>query len=189
MRDVGTRGGPAEFAEQISAAARDAAGKIRRMAITLTTRALWQVLGHLLIDGTPETHDAEVFSGVGFYSRPPTGSKPEAIVVFPGGPGNPTIIATRDEATRKASVGNGTDDIAAMFNTVAIVMVKADGTIELRSVGGSASFVALTSDLATLKSAISGAAVVAGDGGAAFKANILAALSTWPVGATKVKAE
>jgi hypothetical protein len=39
------------------------------------------------------------------------------------------------------------------------------------------------SALTTLKSAISGAATVSatpGDGGAAFKANILAALSTWP---------
>lgn len=45
--------------------------------------------------------------------------------------------------------------------------------------------------LSTLKSAISGAAVVASDGGAAFKANILGALSSWPAStaATKLKAE
>ena len=47
----------------------------------------------------------------------------------------------------------------------------------------------LKSDHATLKSAISGAAVFANDGGAAFKANILSALTTYPVGATKVKVE
>ena len=42
------------------------------------------------------------------------------------------------------------------------------------------------SDLSNLKSAISGAAVVAGDGGAAFKANILAALGAgWPAGTSK----
>lgn len=50
-------------------------------------------------------------------------------------------------------------------------------------------FVALKADLQALKNAISGAAVVANDGGAAFKANILAALSAWPVCATKVKAK
>jgi hypothetical protein len=46
-------------------------------------------------------------------------------------------------------------------------------------------------ELNVLKAAISGAAVVPNDGGAAFKANILAALATWPgsVAATKVKAE
>jgi hypothetical protein len=46
-------------------------------------------------------------------------------------------------------------------------------------------------EMTALKNAISGAAVVAGDGGAAFKANILAALTTWPgsTAAAKVKAE
>jgi len=46
-------------------------------------------------------------------------------------------------------------------------------------------------ELTTLKSAISGAAVVVGDGGAAFKANIIAALTGWPgsTAATKVKAQ
>jgi hypothetical protein len=56
-------------------------------------------------------------------------------------------------------------------------------------------FVALaplvTAQLNALKAAIAGAAVVAGDGGAAFKANLIAALSAWPatVAATKVRAE
>lgn len=55
-------------------------------------------------------------------------------------------------------------------------------------------FVALaslvSSALATLKTAISGAAVTPGDGGSAFKAAILAALTAWPptLAATKVKA-
>lgn len=46
-------------------------------------------------------------------------------------------------------------------------------------------------ELAKIKSAINGAAVVAGDGGAAFKANIIAALSEFPasVAAEKVKAQ
>jgi len=57
-----------------------------------------------------------------------------------------------------------------------------------------ADFVALAAlvqgQLTALKAAIAGAAVVAGDGGAAFKAAILAALTTWPasVAATKAKA-
>lgn len=45
--------------------------------------------------------------------------------------------------------------------------------------------------LSTLKTAITATVVVAGDGGASFKATLLAALSSWPpsLGASKVKAE
>lgn len=50
-----------------------------------------------------------------------------------------------------------------------------------------AALLALKSDLTTLKSAISGTVVVANDGGASFKATLLTALSSWPVGTTKVK--
>ena len=49
--------------------------------------------------------------------------------------------------------------------------------------------VALKSDLDTLKDAISNATTTGGDGGAAFKAAILAALTSWPVSSTKVQAE
>lgn len=58
-----------------------------------------------------------------------------------------------------------------------------------------ADFVALATEtaaqLTTLKSAISGAAVVAGDGGASFKAAIIAALSSWPgtIAATSLKSD
>lgn len=48
-------------------------------------------------------------------------------------------------------------------------------------VGGTQSL-ALTSALSALYSAIAGAAVLTGDGGATFKANILAALAGWPSG-------
>ena len=52
---------------------------------------------------------------------------------------------------------------------------------------GGSSALAVASDLSTLKSAISGAAVAAGDGGATFKANIIAALSGWPHPTTILK--
>lgn len=52
--------------------------------------------------------------------------------------------------------------------------------------GGSAAL-ATKADLDALKSAISGAAVLAGDGGATFKANIMSALATWPTGTTTLK--
>lgn len=65
-------------------------------------------------------------------------------------------------------------------------------SVQLGAAGGQ--FVALSNlvatQLTTLKSAISGAAVVAGDGGAAFKAALITALSAWPasVAATATKA-
>lgn len=84
------------------------------------------------------------------------------------------------------------------------IHIKSDGVIHLGDEAG-ASFVALASkvateldriktDLSTLKSAISGAAVLAQDGGATFKTNIMSALSSFPsspgdVAATKVKAD
>lgn len=92
------------------------------------------------------------------------------------------------------------DEIADASATALVIgkdggpVMKIDGGgIEL---GAAASqYVALsnlvTAQLNTLKSAISEAAVVPMDGGAAFKANIMAALGSWPasVAASKVKAE
>lgn len=63
------------------------------------------------------------------------------------------------------------------------------------TIGTGTDFVAMaakvTTQLAALKSAISGAGVTAGDGGAAFKTAILAALSTWPgaIASTDLKAD
>lgn len=62
-----------------------------------------------------------------------------------------------------------------------------DGTT-VKIGAGAASPIALKSDLAALKSAISGAGVTAGDGGAAFKSSLLGALSTWPTCSAKGKA-
>lgn len=83
----------------------------------------------------------------------------------------------------------------------AMPQVTGDGRVTLAATDelrlgsdGATQYVALASlvaaQLTALKSAISGAAVVAGDGGAAFKTNLIAALSSWPatVAATKVKA-
>lgn len=73
------------------------------------------------------------------------------------------------------------------------VRVDPNGTVHLGAASGAA-FVALaslvTAQLTALKSAISGAAVVPNDGGAAFKANLMSALASWPgnVAATKTKA-
>lgn len=77
-------------------------------------------------------------------------------------------------------------------NSVRIVM--SGSQVVLGDTSG-AQFVALANKVATelsaLKTAISGAATVANDGGAAFKSNLLAALSSWPAStaASMVKAK
>lgn len=176
------------------------ASSLRRMAISLTAKALWQLVGFRGQDGATETRNVEPFTGIGFYSRPSLNGKPEAIVVMVGAgggivdaavsPGTPAIVATRDEQTRAAVAGDLQPDETAIFNSLAILLVKADGTFEARSVAGIAKQLAFNDQLTALKAAIAGAAVVAGDGGAALKANILAALGgAWPVGTTKLKGE
>lgn len=128
---------PQEWRDETSSTRREIRGAVRRMAITLTSGTFWQVLGHLLLDGTPETRHPEVFSGVGFYGRPKAGHNADAIVVFPGGSSNPVIIATRDEDARRA-VAKIAEDETAMFNSATAVTVRANGTVEIRGVGGTA---------------------------------------------------
>jgi len=136
-----------QWREETSAPRRASLGAIRRMAVTLTSGVFWQVLGHLLLDGvTKETLDAEVFSGVGFYSRPKAGHQVDALVVFPGGSSNPVIIATRDEDARKA-IAKLADDETAAFNSSTIIVIKKDRTVEIRQAGGTAVALATKADV------------------------------------------
>lgn len=136
---MSTRNSPDDFMREIGTDARRLAGMLRRFAITLTTRALWQLTGHRLLDGTTETRDAEVFGGIGFYARPPSSGKPEAIAVFLGdGVGRPVVVAVRDETTRQAIAGGLDAGETAVFTDKAIVVIKASGTVEIRSANGAA---------------------------------------------------
>ncbi len=126
-------------------------GSIRRMAIALTARTLWQLVGHRVGTQT-ETIQAETFSGIGFYARPPSTGKPEAIVLMVGDASAPVVVAVRDEKTRAAIAGALAEDESAVFNTKAIVHVKADGTIEARSASGVAKSLATKDDIDALKS-------------------------------------
>lgn len=165
-------------------------GAIRRVAISLTTKALWQVVGFKSWDGSQETRQVEVFPGLGFYARPPSSGNPEAIVVMIGADASsPAIVATRDEKTRAAIAGAIAAGETMVFNASAVVYLKADSTIEARSSGGTATELPTKADAVALLNAIKNAAVVANDGGAAFKANIIAALANWPACTQKFKAE
>lgn len=128
---------------------------LRRMSIKVTSRALWQVIGHRLLDGSRETRDAEVFYGIGFWARPKSSEKAEAFVTFAaGGSGSPLIIATRNEDARRvvaAALSGGTiaEGETLIYGSpgCAIVYCKANGTVEIRLPGGAAVSLALKSDV------------------------------------------
>lgn len=137
MRPSATRNGPGEWAETNAPDRRGLVGSIRRMAIKLTSRALWQLVGHTLPDARTETRNVEAFTGIGYYSRPKSSDRAEAIVLFPGGDAQtPVVVATRNEDTRKAIAGALAEDETAIFNSLAIALIKASGVIELRSAAG-----------------------------------------------------
>lgn len=144
----------AEHQAKISPEARDLRGRLRRMAIKLTSRVLWQLLGHKTDDGT-ETVDAEVFSGIGFYARPRTSDRAEAIVVNVGGASHPAIVATRNEDVRR-EVANIAADETAVFNSQATIHVMANGEIHIRSKDGTAVQIPRFSDVESIRNALDG---------------------------------
>jgi phage gp45-like len=145
-----SRNGPAAWAFGNSELVRHVAGMVRRMIVSLTSETKWQVLGHVLLDKRRETHDAEPFTGIGFYSRPPTGAQAEAVLVFPGGAAVPVIVGLRDEDTRRKMAGDLKVDETQIHNSKSMVRILADGTVEIRSSGGAAVPLATKADLEEL---------------------------------------
>lgn len=137
---------------EASRAAAAAWGAVRRMAVTLTAKALWQLAGFNLGDGNTETFNAELFTGVGVYARPPSSGKPEAIVVSVGAAKTMVIVGIRDEATRAAVAGGLAEDETMVFNSQVVLYMKSDGTIEARAASGAAVPLALKSDVDSLAS-------------------------------------
>lgn len=155
-----------DFAEETSAFRRFVRGMIRRVAVTLTQTAKWQVLGQVGGAGGDETFEAEPFTGIGFYSRPPSSGNPEAVAVAIAGSKTTAVIATRDEATRQAMVGNLGDGETAMFNDKVKLVAKNNGTLVAVLPNGVELELALKLDLTILRSAMASATIAAGAGGA-----------------------
>lgn len=125
-------------------------GAVRRFAVTLTSQVLWQLAGFRMPDQSREVVNAEQFSGIGFFARPPSSGSPEAIAVMVGDANAPVIVAVRDEATRSKIAGAIAEDEAMVFSSQAVVYIKADGTIEARTAAGVAVPLALKSDVDAL---------------------------------------
>ena len=127
-------------------------GLIRRMVVTLSggaTDPRWQLLGVRTLAGDDERVIAEPFLGIGFYARPESDGKPEAIVVNVGGANAPAVIAVRDEKTRKAIANAIKAGETMIFNARACIYLKDDGTIEIRAPGGSAEPLVKRSEFST----------------------------------------
>lgn len=127
-------------------------GMVRRMVVSLTNAVKWQLTGVPLPDGNggvaPEVRSAEVFSGIGFFSRPPKTGAPEAAVLSLGGDASaPLVVATRDEKTRAEVAGDLDEDETITFNSSTIVYNKKNGTVEIRTPSGTAVELALKSDV------------------------------------------
>lgn len=136
-----------DHAEQTGPTQRLLHGLNRRVALTRADgTSRWQVLGYRGPAGR-ETFDVEPFTGIGFFSRPPSSGKPEAIVTAIGGSKTSAIVATRDEATRKAVAGGIDADETILYNSVAVVYVKKTGIVEIRLANGTALPLALKSDV------------------------------------------
>lgn len=112
-------------------------GTIRRLLVTLTSSASkWQLTGVRSRLGGDEVYEAELFPGIGIFARPPDGGSAEAIALAIGGHKLPAIVATRDEATRRMIASQVEAGETALYNAAGIVVLKSNGTIEIRSHGG-----------------------------------------------------
>jgi hypothetical protein len=166
-------------------------GLVRRMAVGATTRIIWRLTGVRLEVGT-EQLDAEVFSGLGVYARPTANSKAEAIVVNVGGAQVPVIVATRDagslQTMMRALGGKPAAGELIVFAPAggAVIYCKADGTVEVRTPGGTAARLAKFNPIQQLRNIFSTWVPVPMDGGAALKA----LLDDWlPEGTDVLKGE
>jgi hypothetical protein len=142
-----------ELARATDPMLRRLAGLVRRMAVGATAKILWQLTGVRGLDGKSPPIEVEVFSGLGIYARPATNGQPEAIVVNVGGAKLPVIVATRDAKSLQAMIGELDGKPAAgelvLFPPAggAVIYCKADGTVEIRTPGGTASRLATLDDL------------------------------------------
>lgn len=173
------------------------ANMVARAVVQLVNDGAQMQAIQLLVLAGETREGCERFQEYGFTSVPVAGA--EAVVLFADGRrDHPLIVAVDDRRYRLKNLLSG--EVAIYNNAGLSVLLKSSRIVadapELRLGSDSASdFVALASlvsiQLTQLKAAIAGAGVTAGDGGATFKATLLAALAAWPtsVAAGKVKAE
>lgn len=171
-------------------------GIARRLRVGASEGATWIVDGHSDGLGNTETDTVENFEGIGFASRPLATDNAEVITIKVGGDTeHPVIVAGRardvfkvledDEGLEKGEV--------AIFNRNSMIKIKADGTIELGSIGGTRKRLATIDDIDALAAMVSShihvttATIGSGPGVGVLSPPSPSAPSA--VGTTKVEAE
>lgn len=178
-----------DFANAIGSFRREMAGIARRMLVGRSDGGIWQAVGHLLLDNvTREAPDVPHFPGIGIFARPPDGGDAELIVLQVGGPNGKASIAARDEATR-AKVNDVAADESALYNSLARVYVKADGTVEVRAHNGAALSLPTMADFNALLTIMSTCGAGASTALPLTLSNYQAAHPSWPDGTKKLKGQ
>jgi hypothetical protein len=132
-----------DFAKETGETLRTIRGMVRRFAIALTQgkNSIWQFVGVRSPIAGDEVRQLEVFPGIGFFSRPSQSGRPEAIATAIAGAAKGLVaVATRDEKTLQAitsALPNGelAEDETIVYSGAALVHVRANGTVEIRTPG------------------------------------------------------
>jgi phage gp45-like len=160
-------------------------GAIRRMVVSRASTVLWQLLGFTVERKKETTRGVEVFHGVGISAIPSESGKPEAIVVNVGGATAPVVIASRDEKTRAAMVPSGMKaGETCIYSEGAVIYVRADGTVEVRTPAGTAKSLATKDDVKLLADFVN-TLLVGGTGSAVIPPNTVPR----PTGTTVLKGQ
>ncbi len=125
----------------------------RRLDLDESTGDRATALGREDETGAVETDEMDVLAPVGIIARPEANVTVEALVGFVGADGDhPVVLNTLDHGRRAIIDAVGLDaDETVVYTQQAILKITADGTVEIRSIGGTAVQLATKADVAALK--------------------------------------
>jgi phage gp45-like len=115
-----------------------------------------RALGREAFDGSVETLDMDAFAPVGLIARPSSEDTVESAVGFVGADGShPVALCFLDHGRRAVINAAGLDaDETLVYTSQAFIKLGADGSIELRTISGTAVALALKSDADALNARI-----------------------------------
>lgn len=125
---------------------------VRELAEHTGQRA--EAAGREALDGTSEDDEIEIFGQAGIVARPEANAAVESLVLLVGASGDHAAVAAQIDSTR-ATVIDATGlepDETIVYTSQSVVHIKADGTVEVRSIGGTAVALATKADVDAIKS-------------------------------------